>query len=224
MSTAAPPEELIRRRRRKRPRRLRSVDLPPDLHPATLAGLYEPSSERGALGGGTSTGTGADGGSGLAMSLLSTEWAERPLPPMSVLATVQTSKSGGGGSGSGTGSGNTATAGPDCPPLLTDFLKSIGVGVGGNADGNNIGAQAKEGGTSGSNFDNDDGKNTTNENVDEAAPAAANNPPPTPASTTSVLPEIEPIDDPNRSTLTAGGSSAAAREDTGERRGQAADR
>ena len=139
------------------------------------------------------------------MSLLSTEWAERPLPPMSVLATVQTSKSGGGGSGSGTGSGNTATAGPDCPPLLTDFLKSIGVGVGGNADGNNIGAQAKEGGTSGSNFDNDDGKNTTNENVDEAAPAAAKTcTPQTSTSTASVMPEIEPIDDPNRCTLTAG--------------------
>lgn len=202
MSTAA-PEDLIRRRRRKRPRRLRSVDLPSDLHPATLAGLYESASseQQAVVSGGTSTS--ADG-SGLTMSLLSTEWVERPLPPMSVLATVQTGRSGGGGSGSG---GNAATAGPDCPPLLTDFLKSIGVGVG--ADGNNNDVQAKEGDAliNKGHFD-DGGKDETGSQNEgptksvEAASAAANTPPP--ASTTSVMPEIEPIDDPNRSTLTVG--------------------
>ena len=203
MSTAA-PEDLIRRRRRKRPRRLRSVDLPSDLYPATLAGLYEStsaSSDQGVVSGGRSTSS-ADGDSGLAMSLLSTEWVERPLPPMSVLATVQTGKSGGGSDRGSGGRNATTAAGPDCSPLLTDFLKSIGFAAG--ADGNDNDAQAEEGGALINKGHTDDGGKDDEAGSQNEGPVDTTVDTPPPPATGSVMPEIEPIDDPNRSTLTAG--------------------
>jgi len=198
------PEDLIRRRRRKRPRRLRSVELPPDLDPATLAGLYEPSEE----------GYGGDGADAARMTTTMTtllsagEWAERPLPPMSVLATMQTGRSNGDAEAAAAGTAN----GPDCPPLLADFLKSIGV------DASASGATPSEvGGSDGARAAGDgDGSNVAGEDAagrTEPQSEDATKPAPPPgavaaevgAATSPAMPEeVEPIDDPDRSTLTAG--------------------
>ena len=202
MSTPEGELALRRRRRRKRPRRLASVELPTEADAS--ANLYEDPSE----------------GSSMMLSLLSTAWMERPLPPMAVLAALPPTNRGGAVAG-----------GPECPPLLVDFLKSIGVvgngddRVGGAQREDMLGTSAADG--EGGNMANgtapaataaareeeegagrDDGETAngvqkpaaaaaeeTEEGPGEAADAAA-------ASATEV--GVEPIDDPNSSTLTSG--------------------
>ena len=106
MSTPEGELALRRRRRRKRPRRLLSVELP--TAGDASANLYEEPSE--------------GGGSAMMLSLLSTEWMERPLPPMAVLAALPSTAAGRGGGAGGGGAAAIAT-GPECPPLLVDFLR-----------------------------------------------------------------------------------------------------
>ena len=211
MSTPEGEPALRRRRRRKRPRRLSSVELPTEAD-ASANNLYEEPSEGGSM----------------MLSLLSTEWMERPLPPMAVLAALPATDRGGGGAG-----GGSAATGPECPPLLVDFLKSIGVvgkgddRAGGAQREDMLGTSAADG--EGGNMVNgtapaataaaaareeeegvgrDDGE--TANGVQKPAAAAAEEMEGCPgeaadaaaASATEV--GVEPIDDPNNSTLTSG--------------------
>ena len=208
MSTPEGELALRRRRRRKRPRRLLSVELP--TAGDASANLYEEPSE---------------GGSAMLLSLLSTEWMERPLPPMAVLAALPSTAAGRGGGAGGGGAAAIAT-GPECPPLLVDFLQSIGAGGGADGDARRedtleTSAAAGEGGNMANGTapaatdaareeeegaGRDDGE--TADGVQKPAAAAAEEMEEGPGDAADAAAasatEVEPIDDPNNSTLTPG--------------------